>query len=86
MVRDKLQINKNEKSLLQMDITLFEGKSKDKMTKFIYVNTPNASFVDKVTDKTTIFYQLKPNYKEDGAFYVSDIIEVKGSTDQNKIK
>jgi hypothetical protein len=56
------------------------------MTKFIYVNTPNASFVDKVTDKTTIFYQLKPNYKEDGAFYVSEIIEVKGSTDQNKIK
>jgi hypothetical protein len=83
LVRDKLQINKNEKSLLQMDITLFEGKSKDKMTKLMYVNTLDMSFTDEIKGAERFYYSLKPNYKAEGQFFVSDIIEVSGPDIKN---
>lgn len=56
------------------------------LKKVSEISGTETTFTDVIGTDETYYYSLKPNYKEEGAFYVSDIIEVKGSDDTNKIK
>ena len=49
----------------------------------MYVNTPDMSFTDEIKGAERFYYSLKPNYKAEGQFFVSDIIEVSGPDIKN---
>lgn len=57
-------------------VVVYKGPDKDRMTRLMYVVSPLTSFTDEIKANEKVVYRLKPSFKEDGTFYVSDIIEV----------